>query len=151
MQKPTEPGHGKLLVLGSTGSKKTIGAGQIELCLGTCLQRRLASRLELSAHTGNVADWVEMLVVGREQVQGFGALLPVSRARGHCRMPAREVSITSSDFFGLASSTQSMRGSRLLALEGRSAGAPWPAGENRDRQRDDPVAGCGEISRWPPP
>jgi hypothetical protein len=30
LQKPTRPGHGKLLELGSTGSKKAIGASQID-------------------------------------------------------------------------------------------------------------------------
>jgi hypothetical protein len=49
MQKPAEPGDRRLLVVGSTGSEKASGGSHIELCLGTCVRRRVASRVELSA------------------------------------------------------------------------------------------------------
>jgi hypothetical protein len=56
MRKPTQPGAGGLLVLESTGSKQAIGASQVGVCLGTYVQRRLASRVELSAQSEN-CDW----------------------------------------------------------------------------------------------
>jgi len=39
MQKPTQPGHSKLSVVGSTGPKEAIGASQVALCLGTHVRR----------------------------------------------------------------------------------------------------------------
>ena len=66
--KPTQPGHGKLLELGSTGSKKAIGASQVGICLGTCVQRRLAPSVELSAHLREVAAGREMHVPSQKQV-----------------------------------------------------------------------------------
>ena len=44
MQKPTRPGHSKLSVLGSTGSKKAIGRVFVGLYLGTYVGRRLRPR-----------------------------------------------------------------------------------------------------------
>ena len=68
LQKPTQPCHCKLMGLGSTRSKKAIGAGQVGLCQGTCVQRRLAPSVELSARRSEVPAMPEMLVAPAEQV-----------------------------------------------------------------------------------
>ena len=49
MQKPTQPGQGTLL-------------GQVGLCVGTRVQRRLASIVELSAQHREVGVTPELLV-----------------------------------------------------------------------------------------
>lgn len=72
LQKPTQPCHCKLMGLGSTRSKKAIGAGQVGLCQGTCVQRRLAPSVELSAQLSEALVMPEMLVAPAEQV----SLLP---------------------------------------------------------------------------
>jgi hypothetical protein len=43
------PRHGQPFAVGSRGAKKANGANHVELCLGTCVHRRVASRVERSA------------------------------------------------------------------------------------------------------
>ena len=62
MQKPTRPGHSKLSVLGSTGSKKAIERAQVGLYLGTYVRRGFASTVELSAHCRSRWGEAEMLL-----------------------------------------------------------------------------------------
>jgi hypothetical protein len=69
LQKPTQPGHGKLLELGSTGSKKAIGASRVGLCLGTCVQWRLAPSVELSALSRTDPGAFKMLARSQMQVR----------------------------------------------------------------------------------
>jgi hypothetical protein len=55
MQKPTRPGHSKLSVLGSTGSKKAIGRAQVGLYLGTYVRREVRVPGRASAQRKGVA------------------------------------------------------------------------------------------------
>ena len=48
-QKPTQPGRGQFLAVGSTGAKKANGGSHVELCVGIWVPPRLASWVELSA------------------------------------------------------------------------------------------------------
>ena len=77
--------HRKLLVVEPTGSRKAIGASQIEFCLGTCVQRRLAFTVELSAQRRSPRHMGEMLVcAGKEERVALGivfvAVVRVSRS-----------------------------------------------------------------------
>lgn len=95
MQKPRQPGDSKLSVLGSTGSKKAIGASQVGRYLGAYVRTRLASTVELLRWADATACVVPMLVASEtgcrslcQSVSGVG-LYPEADPRRARRVRCR--------------------------------------------------------------